>query len=247
MEKVRFRNHQKIYEGEVSVRGNVITIAFADALPPQDILTGGFELLNENNGIVQADYSAYTTVYRMQEEPAPLVSFSNDGSVYTPPILPDPEPLPNPYVPTYEETLRQKIDTLSQACQQTIEAGLDVDGLHYSYTEKDQINLLDIAGAVKLTGLPLGYHADGHGCTAYSAEKLTDLYTRLAMHKYCQQTYFNQSRAYLESLKESEENKGVVEAYAYGTPLVGPYLATYNDMVALYHAQLAALSQNDGQ
>lgn len=243
MEKVRFLNSQNVYEGEVSVCGNVAAIRFAHTLPPQDVLTNGFELLNENNGIVQADYGAYTTVYRTQEEDGMLVAFSNDGSVYTPPVLPEPEPLPQPYVPTYEETRSQKILALSQACQQAIEGGLDINGLHYSYTEKDQINLLDIAGAVKLTGLPLGYHADGHSCTAYSAEELTELYTRLAMHKYCQQTYFNQARAYLKSLEESEENKAVVEAYTYGTPLTGTYLATYHDMVSLYHAQLEALGR----
>ncbi len=65
---------------------------------------------------------------------------------------------------------------------------------------------------VKLTGLPLG-----------------------------QQTYFNQSREYLNSLEESDKNRDIIESYTYGTPLIGTYLETYNNMVDLYNAQIQAL------
>lgn len=66
---------------------------------------------------------------------------------------------------------------LSSICQMTIEAGLEIDGLHYSYTEKDQINLNDIVNTVKFTGLPLGYRADGQNCTEYTAEELINIAT----------------------------------------------------------------------
>lgn len=241
MEKIRFLNNQNIYEGEVSVRGNVLSIKFSDTIPPQNTLTNGFELLNENNGFVQGNYTAYTTVYRTYEDNTMLIELSCDGSVYVPPVIPDPEPEPEPYVPTYEEVLNNKINELSSICQYTIESGLDIDGLHYSYTEKDQINLNDIVSTVKLTGLPLGYHADGQNCTEYSAEELINIYVQLAMNKYCQQTYFNQSREYLKSLEESDENKEILESYTYGTPLTGVYLEKYNNMVALYNAQIQAI------
>lgn len=241
MEKIRFLNNQNIYDGDVSVRGNVIAIKFFNTLPPKNTLTNGFELLNENNGFVQGNYTAYTTVYRTYEDNTMLIELSCDGSVYVPPVIPDPEPEPEPYVPTYEEVLNNKINELSSICQYTIESGLDIDGLHYSYTEKDQINLNDIVSTVKLTGLPLGYHADGQNCTEYSAEELINIYVQLAMNKYCQQTYFNQSREYLKSLEESDENKEILESYTYGTPLTGVYLEKYNNMVALYNAQIQAI------
>lgn len=243
MEKIRFLNNLNVYDGEVYARGNVVAIKFANTLPPQSTLTNGFELLNENNGIVQGNYTAYTTVYRTYEDNNMLIELSNDGSIYTPPAIPDPKPEPEPYVPTYEEILNNKISELSSACQYTIEAGLTINDLHYSYTEKDQINLNDIVNTVKLTGLPLGYHADGQNCTEYSAEELINIYIQLAMNKYCQQTYFNQSREYLKSLEESDTNKEIVESYTYGMPLTGIYLETYNNMVALYNDQIQAITK----
>ena len=243
MEKIRFLNDQTIYDGDVSVRGNVVSIRFTDTLPPHNILTNGFELLNENNGIVQGNYGGYTTIYRTYEDNDMLIELSNDGSIYIAPPEPEPIPEPEPYVPTYDEVLDNKIMELSSACQYTIEAGLDINGLHYSYTEKDQINLNDIVSTVKLTGLPLGYHADGQNCTEYTAEELINIYIQLAMNKYCQQTYFNQSREYLKSLKESDKNRKIIESYSYGTLLTGEYLNTYNTMVALYEAQVKAINQ----
>lgn len=241
MEKIRFLYDQNVYDGEVSARRNVVSIKFIDALPQENILTNGFELLNENNGLVQGNYTAYTTIYRTYEDNDMLIELSNDGSVYVAPPEPEPIPEPEPYVPTYEEILNNKISELSSICKYTIESGLYINELHYSYTEEDQINLNDIVSTVKLTGLPLGYHADGQNCTEYTAEELISIYIQLAMNKYCQQTYFNQSREYLKSLEESEENKEIVESYVYGTTLIGTYLETYNTMVALYEAQIQAM------
>lgn len=241
MEKIRFLNNLNIYDGEISVRGNVVTIKFIGTIPPQSTLTNGFELLNENNGLVQGNYLAYTTIYRTYEDNNMLIELSNDGSVYVPPVVVVPEE-PEPYIPTYEEVLNNKISELSSVCQCTIEAGLTINDLHYSYTEKDQINLNDIVNTVKITGLPLGYHADGQNCTEYSAEELMNIYIQLAMNKYCQQTYFNQSREYLKSLEESDTNKEIVESYTYGMPLTGIYLETYNNMVTLYNDQIQAMA-----
>lgn len=240
MEKIRFLNNQNIYDGEVSVRGNVITINFFNTLPPQNTLTNGFELLNENNGFVQGNYTAYTTIYRTYEDNAMLIELSCDGSVYVPPVIIEPEE-PEPYVPTYKEILTNKIAELSSSCQYAIINGLDINDMHFSYTTEDQTNLKEIFDTVKITGLPMGYHADGQNCTEYSAEDLINIYIQLTMNKYCQQTYFNQSREYLKSLEESDSNKEIVESYTYGTPLTGIYLANYNNMVALYNAQIQAI------
>lgn len=130
-----------------------------------------------------------------------MIELCNDGVEYAEPepiVIPEPEP----YIPTYEEVLNEKIMELSSVCQSTIERGLDINGLHYSYTEKDQINLNDIVSTVKLTGLPLGY---------------------------------------LACLKESDKSREIIESYTYGTPLMGTYFETYNNMVNLYNAQIQAL------
>lgn len=80
MEKIRFLNDPNIYDGEVSVRGNVTVLKFTDALPPKNILTNGFELLNENNGMVQGNYAAYTTIYRTHEDNDMLIELSNKSN-----------------------------------------------------------------------------------------------------------------------------------------------------------------------
>lgn len=103
MEKIRFLNDQIVYDGDVFVRGNVLSIKFYDTLPSQNVLTSGFELLNENNGIVQGNYGSYTTIYRTYEDNELLIELSNDNSVYVTPPKPEPIPEPEPCVPTPEE------------------------------------------------------------------------------------------------------------------------------------------------
>ena len=53
MEKIRFFNDQNVYDGNVYVSGNIAKIKFDHTFPSQDIMGNGFELLNENNGLVQ--------------------------------------------------------------------------------------------------------------------------------------------------------------------------------------------------
>lgn len=240
MEKIRFLNNLNIYDGEVCVKGNIVAIKFSDTLPPHGTLTNGFELLNENNGLVQGNYTAYTTIYRTFEDNGMLIELSCDGSVYVPPVIVAPEE-PEPYVPTYEEILNNKINELSMTCEYTIVNGLEINGVQYSYNSKDQTNLKEVFDTVTKSGLPLGYHANNRGCNEYSAEELINIYIQLARNKYCQQTYFNQSREYLKSLEESDISKEIIESYEYGTPLTGIYLETYNNMVALYDAQIQAI------
>ena len=103
MEKIRFLGSKNVYDGEVYANGPVVSIKFIGVFPPNGSLTKGFQLLNENNGFVQGDYTRFTTVYRTFEEDKMLVELSDDGSAYIPPVTPEPEPDPEPYVPTEEE------------------------------------------------------------------------------------------------------------------------------------------------
>ncbi len=103
MEKIRFLGSKNVYDGEVYVNGPVVSIRFIGVFPPNGSLTKGFELLNENNGFVQGDYTQFTTIYRTYDEDHMLIELSDDGSIYVPPAIPEPEPDPEPYVPTEEE------------------------------------------------------------------------------------------------------------------------------------------------
>lgn len=239
MSKIIFLNNPSIvYDGDFSQIGlNQVRLVFDSEIPSNSDLLSGFDLINEYNGFIQTNREDYNYIYRRYEDNPLIVELCNDGIEYTEPVITIPEP-----EPTYDEVLEQKISELSSACQNAIEEGLDINGLHYSYAPEDQRNLTDIINTVKITGLPLGYHADGENCTEYTAEELMNIYIQLAMNKYCQTTYFNQAREYLKSLEITDENKNIVLSYSYGTPLTDSYLDTYNRMVSLYNNQIQAIT-----
>lgn len=245
MSKIIFLNNPSvIYEGSFYQIGkHQVRLTFASEIPSIDALLSGFQLVNEYNGFVQTNREDYKYIYRTYEDNPLIVELCNDDVPY---VLPEPiiVPDPKPYLPTYEELLNDKINELSDTCSYLITNGLDIDGLHYSYKAEDQMNLADMANIVKTTGLPLGYHADGQSCTEYTAEELLNIYTLLTMNKYSQTVYFNQSRAYLNSLEHTKENEKIISSYEYGTPLTGIYLTTYNNMIQLYHTQLQAMLAN---
>ena len=85
MEKIRFFDTPNVYNGEVRLNGDILVIKFS-TLPNEEYLNKGIELLNEHNMLVQGDYTDYSTVYRTYEDNELLIEFSNDGSVYVPPI-----------------------------------------------------------------------------------------------------------------------------------------------------------------
>lgn len=97
MEKIRFcnTNTETIYEGTTDfVKQHVLVIKFNKNIPIAAELNSGFEILNENNNYIQADYSNFTTVYRTYNEEPERIEFSDDGSSYIE---------PEPYIPTPEE------------------------------------------------------------------------------------------------------------------------------------------------
>lgn len=110
MEKLRFLNHENESERKVFIcknvfkmNENVIKIIFKEEIPSDEILTIGFDIINENNGENMSDdyYHAYNTIYRRFDDEMSIL-LSNDGSVYVEPEVPE-YVEPEPYVPTEEE------------------------------------------------------------------------------------------------------------------------------------------------
>jgi hypothetical protein len=135
MEKLHFYNTENIYEGKSDfLKKNIIVINFVNNVPTADEIKNGFEILNENNGIVQAEYPEFNTVYRTYADDPYKMEISNDGSVYT---EPEPTPIPVPYIPDLEDVKAAKIEELSTACSQAITNGaeVEIDGIteHFSY------------------------------------------------------------------------------------------------------------------
>ena len=101
MEKIRFFKSQNIYEGTTDfINKHVIVIRFSGLIPSDIEIRNGFEILNENNDYVQANYNDFVTVYRTYEDDPIRIEFSDDGSIY---VEPEPIPDPEPYIPTSEE------------------------------------------------------------------------------------------------------------------------------------------------
>lgn len=112
MEKIKLVKSNNIYEGTTDfISKHIFTIKFNESIPNSSEFENGFQILNENNNYVQADYSNFTTVYRTYDDDQKRIEFSDDGSVY---IESEPIPDPEPYIPTPEELEAQFIQNKNQ-------------------------------------------------------------------------------------------------------------------------------------
>ena len=69
MEKIHFYNSTKIYKGNTDfINKNTIEIIFNGDMPSESEISNGFEILNDNNEIVQAEYRDYNTYQRYDDE-----------------------------------------------------------------------------------------------------------------------------------------------------------------------------------
>lgn len=73
MDLIRFIGSTDIISVNLSISDGRVTIN-SIVLPTDEELTSGFQVLNEHNGIVQGDYSAYKYIYRKESDCAILTS-----------------------------------------------------------------------------------------------------------------------------------------------------------------------------
>ena len=232
MANIKFNNDKKIYcvklsNYTVNKSINRIKIVFnsvdeANSAP----MKNGFVELNEHNFVEQADFSNMIYIYRKYDDGITFILTENVNDIY---VEPDPQPTPQPYVPTLEEVKQNKILDFSIICNCSIISGvsLEINGEveHFSYTDEDQRNIKEIFDLAIQTKIPMYYHANGKSCKLYSVEQIINLYSTASMNKMHHQTYFNQMKMYIMSL----EDKETVEMLEYGiTELTGEYLEIYN-------------------
>lgn len=215
---LKYLKEENKYEIEFKkISKNIVEIV--GDFPPQQ---SGFTLsrIDQNDNW---DYSSYTTIYRELDNG---VQFSNDGSVYVEPVIPEPPK------PTLEEVKISKINELSNICNQQIIQGVDIEVNgetgHFSYDYEDQVNIKELFDLSVQTNVPMFYHADEESCKAYSTEEIITIYAALSTNKSHHITYYNQLKMYVESLENIDDVKSVV----YGQELTGEYLDTYNESMA---------------
>lgn len=109
-----------------------------------------------------------------------------------------------------------KLKAVSQKCEETIYAGVDVrmsDGTyHFSLTEKDQLNIFGLQAKISAGQTALEYHADGQPCKYYSVEDIQKLITAaMALVSY-NTTYCNSLNMWIKA----ETDSRVIEGIYYG-------------------------------
>ena len=179
----------------------------------------GFHLVT-NDGQVYGKYETYTTLYKTVEDGYIL---SDDGSVY---VEPDPEPKPEPYVPTLEEIQEAKVNEMNAAQQAVIAEGVDVvltDGSteHFTLTERDQTSLVGLQGQVEAGEQNIPWHTsdEEEHCKFYSNADMAKITATAMEYVTWHVTYFRDLRIYIRALTEIEE----VEKVTYGMTIPEEY------------------------
>ena len=87
MDKVIFlKNTETIYNVHFYQIGeNQVRLIFSDTVPSDDVLLSGFNLINENNGLIQTQRTDYTTKYRTYPDSRNKVELCNNGIVWVAP------------------------------------------------------------------------------------------------------------------------------------------------------------------
>lgn len=95
----------------------------------------------------------------------------------------------------FEEIQTEKLSSLSEICNQTIVAGMDVEtteGMeHFSLEETDQINLTTALSAIEQGAKGYPYHADKKLCRMFTAVELKAIAEKATAHKLYHTTLCN--------------------------------------------------------
>ena len=139
---------------------------------------------------------------------------------------------------------QEKLAELSQACNQAINAGTQVEvstGMEaFTYSLDDQANVSEMATAVTLGADGYLYHANGGKCRLYNSPEIVTMYVALSTLKTHHLTYHNLLKQYVNSLTSTQE----IQAVKYGQDLTGEYLEQYYQLMAQAKAEMEKVIAN---
>lgn len=239
MEKIKITGSDQLYEIR-SIRPtseHVLQVVFADVVPGT---WGGDIQVYTAGGILATTLTGWNTVYRDEGK---TVYLSDDGSVYTPPVDPEPVTPPEPYEPTLAELQASKKQEISQACEQTIYSGVSVtlaDGSteHFALTEHDQLNLFGKQAQLTAGIEQLEYHSDGRPCRYYSAADMRNIVEKAMWHVSYHTTYCNALNMWVAGVQTAEE----IQQIFYGADVPEQY---QSEVLKAYLLQIAAMAGDD--
>ena len=213
MQNILFLNRKTPAKAEVKKLSEHTIQILTDAA----VNTSGFHLLNAF-GSVYGKYEDYTTLYREVDGGFIL---SNDGSVYV-----EPEPAPEPYVPTLEEIQEAKVSEMNAVQQAVIQQGVNVtltDGSveHFTLTDHDQTSLMGLQSQVESGEEQIPWHTsdESEHCKFYSNADMALITSAAMAWVTWHVTYFRDLRIYIRAMQEKEE----VEAITYGIDIPEEY------------------------
>ena len=238
MEHIKIKGSDQCYEIQSITKSgeHVLQIVFADVIPED---WGEIQLYTAG-GILATTLAGWTTVYRSDGQ---TIYLSDDGSVYTPPVDPEPVTPPEPYVPTVAELRASKKQEISQECEQAIYSGVSVmltDGSveHFALTEHDQLNLfgkqVQLAAGVE----QLEYHSDGQPCKYYSVTDMQSIVAKAMWHVSYHTTYCNAINMWVAGVQTAEE----IQQIFYGADVPEQY---QSEVLKAYLLQIASMAGGD--
>lgn len=245
MEKIKLLQSNNIFDATIEyIKSGVYKIILSEDTTVDFIeFSSGFQVLNEFNGSIMAEYRDYTIQYKESSEDEKNVFYMSNGEIYVEPEpepTPDLEPIPDKELTDEEKAALKeqefisaksnKINSMEEACKNAIETGIVIDGKQYAYTVQDQSNMLNAMSLAQQTGLEVPYHANGESCSLYNYTALATIYMQEQMNLTKNQTYFNQLKLYINSIDDVELLDEINNIY-YGTELTGEYLDTYNMII----------------
>lgn len=131
------------------------------------------------------------------------------------------------------EVISQKKAELSEECEKTIVAGVDVGDAHYSLTIEDQANILALTPLAQ-AGNSVFYHSDSNMCCEYSPDEFNKIVNAVTAHKTLQTTYCNLLMRQVEEMSDVEE----IKAVEYGkTELIGKFKERYDEIAQHFVTQ----------
>ena len=208
MEKIRIGKEERRYEIS-SIRpesANVLEIVFFGAIPA---IWGDITIYTDD-GTEATTLHGYETVWKQEGN---RVWLSDDGSVYTPPVPPEPAVPPEPYVPTLAEVQDNKKAEVNAACEAMIVSGVNVtlaDGTveHFDLKERDQLNLFGKQIQVNAGLESIEYHTDTTpttNCKYYSNADMQSIIQAAMWHVSYHQTYCISLKVWIDACQTIEE------------------------------------------
>lgn len=125
----------------------------------------------------------------------------------------------------FDEIRTEKLSSLSETCNQTIIAGMDVETTegveHFSLEETDQINLTTALSAIEQGAKGYPYHADKKLCRMFTAVEIKAIAEKATAHKLYHTTLCN----HLLTLARRATTTAELDEITYSADCLPPDLA----------------------